>query len=96
MYVNILHVPADLHRNEMYVSECGYDDNGRLMTWLPYRNNSDSSALVHDISQETLLGDQVNKYYLYWYSGPQVCFYTVNCEIFPKQIQDSIATFPHQ
>ena len=56
----------------MYVEECGYYDIGRLLTWLPYKRNNDSSALVHDISQKTLLGEQVNKYYVHWYSGPQV------------------------
>ena len=59
----------------MYVKQCGYFDNGRLMTWLPYQRNQDSSALVHDISQEKLLGDQVDKYYAVWYSGPQVSSY---------------------
>ena len=55
----------------MYVEECGYYDNGRLLTWLPYKRNKDSSALVHDISQKTLLGEQLDKYYRYWYRGPQ-------------------------
>ena len=56
----------------MYVEECGYYDGGRLLTWLPYKRNQDSSALVHDISKKTLLGEQGDKYYGYWYSGPQV------------------------
>ena len=63
---------AGLQRNKMYVEECGYCDNGRLLTWLPYKRNNDSSDLVHDLSQQTLLGEQVDKYYVYWYSGPQV------------------------
>ena len=58
--------------NKMYVEECGYYDGGRLLTWLPYKLNQDSSALVHDISQEKLLGDQVDKYYAKWYRGTQV------------------------
>ena len=49
-----------------------YFDNGRLMTWLPYRRNGDSSALVHYTTGERLLGGQEDKYYAYWYSGPQV------------------------
>ena len=57
--------------NKMYVEECGYYDNGRLKTWLPYKKNEDSSALVHDISQEKLLGDQDEKYYLTFYKGPK-------------------------
>ena len=56
----------------MYVEECGYNDNGRLKTWLPYKKNQDSSALVHDISQDKLFGDQVEKYYTNFYRGPQV------------------------
>ena len=56
----------------MYIEQCAFYDNGRLKTWLPYQRNQDSSALVHDISQETLLGDQVDKYYVNWYKGPQV------------------------
>ena len=66
----------------MYVEKCGYYDNGRLKTWLPYKKNQDSSALVHDITQEKLLGDQVDKYYTYWYRGPQVSFSAATyCEI---------------
>ena len=56
----------------MYVERCGYSDNGRLYTWLPYRKNQDSSGLVHDISQDKLLGDQVDKYYVKWYGGPKL------------------------
>ena len=56
----------------MYVEECGYYDNGRLKTWLPYKRNNDSSALVHEISLDKLLLDQVDKYYITWYSGPKV------------------------
>ena len=56
----------------MYVTQCGYYDNGRLKTWLPYRRNQNSSALVHDISQDKLLGEQIDKYYTKWYLGPQV------------------------
>ena len=62
---------AGLQRSKKYVEECGYYDNGRLHTWLPYKRNQNSSALVHEISQDELLGDQMNKYYAYWYSGPQ-------------------------
>ena len=62
----------------MYVKECGYYDNGRVITWLPYKTNQNFSALVHDISQEELLGDQVEKYYTYWYEGPKVSFLASN------------------
>ena len=66
----------------MYGEQCGYFDNGRLHTWLPYQRNQDSSALVHDISQAKLLGDQADKYYTYWYLGPQVVIlviFTFSC-----------------
>ena len=56
----------------MYVEQCGYYDNGRLYTWLPYKRNADSSSLIHEISGDKLLGDQVDKYYTYFYRGPQV------------------------
>ena len=62
---------AGLQRNKMYLKECGYSDNGRIRTWLPYKINNDSSALVHDITGEKLLGDQEDKYYAEWYNGPQ-------------------------
>ena len=32
-----------LHRNKMYVERCGYYDNGRLRTWLPYRKKHNLS-----------------------------------------------------
>ena len=56
----------------MYVEHCGFYDNGRLKTWLPYQKKQESYALIHDISQETLLGEQLDKYYTFWYGGPQV------------------------
>ena len=74
-------IPTGLQINKIYVEKCGYYDTGRVLTWLPYQRNQDSSALVHDISRETLLGDQVDKYYAYWYKGPQVILdlFTLNC-----------------
>ena len=66
----LIYTLTGLQRNKKYVEECGYYDNGRLLTWLPYKLNQDSSAFVHDSSQERLLGDQVDKYYTDWYSGP--------------------------
>ena len=55
----------------MYREECGYEDNGRVRTWLPYRSNK-SSVLLHDLTQEELLGDQADKYYVTWYTAPEV------------------------
>ena len=86
MYFYFIHVlMAGLQRNKMYVEECGYYDNDRLLTWLPYKRNKDSSALVHDLSQQTLLGDQVDKYYTYWYSGPQVSQLSFISQKVPEQ-----------
>ena len=61
-----------LERNKMYVDRCGFYDNGRIRTWLPYRKNEDKSALVHEISLEELMGEEEDKLYVEWYSGPQV------------------------
>ena len=58
--------------NQKFIKTCGYYDNGRLKTWIPYRRNKDSTALVHDITQLELLANQSDKYYRFWYKGPQV------------------------
>ena len=76
MYSSVVRSSAScregLYKNHHYVEWSTYFDNGRLMTWLPYRRNGDSSALVHYTTGERLLGGQEDKYYAYWYSGPQV------------------------
>ena len=54
----------------MYRESCGYEDNGRVQTWLPYRSDQYSAALLHDLSQEELLGEQADKYYVSWYTAP--------------------------
>ena len=56
----------------MYIERCGFYDNGRIKTWLPYRQNDDKSALVHEISLDALMGEEEDKLYVEWYSGPQV------------------------
>ena len=56
----------------MYLDRCGFYDNGRIRTWLPYTQNSDKSALVHEISLDVLMGEEEDKLYVEWYSGPQV------------------------
>ena len=57
--------------NQRYIDECGYFDNGRLRTWLPYTRNEDRTALVHDITGKPLLMESEDKFYGSWYSGPQ-------------------------
>ena len=59
-----------LYASRLYVESCGAFDNGRLKTWLPYRHTNDSSALVHEITSQPLLGDVSKKYYVPWYNGP--------------------------
>ena len=61
-----------LERNKMYTDQCGYYDNGRIRTWLPYKPNDDQTALVHEITGAVLLGEEEDKLYVDWYSGPQV------------------------
>ena len=57
----------------MYKERCGHNDNGRVKTWLPYRSNrSSTDLLLHDVTQEELLGDQADKYYVSWYQAPEV------------------------
>ena len=65
-------VMSGLQRNKMYLDRCGFYDNGRIKTWLPYRPNDAKSALVHEISGEDLLGEEEDNLYVQWYSGPQV------------------------
>ena len=61
---------SDLYASEKYVETCGFHDNGRLLTWLPYKHNEDSSDLIHEISYKALLWKESSKFYLSWYSGP--------------------------
>ena len=61
-------------RNKIYIERCGYEDNGRVKTWLPYQTyqRNGSSVLLHDLTREELLGGQADKYYVSWYLTPQV------------------------
>ena len=66
----------NLYATEKYVETCGFNDNGRLLTWLPYKHNEDSSDLIHEVSNKPLLWkddrEVSDKFYLSWYSGPKV------------------------
>ena len=55
----------------MFVERCGYYDNGRLRTWLPYKRSNDSSVLLHDVSKVPLLAEQEEKYFRTFYTGPR-------------------------
>ena len=57
-----------LFESSLYVEKCGEYDNGRLRTWLPYKHNRDSTALVHDITDTALLPNE--NYFAPWYGGP--------------------------
>ena len=59
----------ELYANKKYHDICGYYDNGRILTWLPYKQNNDK--LIHDITRKTLMLDSKNKFYLDWYGGPK-------------------------
>ena len=39
-----------LLNNTQYVYECGFYDNGRIKTWIPYRSTADHTHLVHDLT----------------------------------------------
>ena len=50
-----------LLENDKFVSVCGFWDNSRLKTWLPYKHNSDRSLLVHQGTGLSLLPEQTDK-----------------------------------
>ena len=56
-----------LHSNQKYVDQCGFYDNGRLKTWLPYK--SKSGQLAHEITGQPLLPNNENKFLVDWFSG---------------------------
>ena len=56
-----------LQADKKYVDNCGFYDNGRIKTWLPYRQNNDGSKMIHDITRKSLMLDGKNKFYLAWY-----------------------------
>ena len=74
IFIILTMLSEGLLRNKIYIERCGYGDNGRVKTWLPYSSNQ-SSVLLHDQTQEQLLGDQADKYYVVWYDvKPEVRF----------------------
>ena len=46
-----------LNANKKYLEECGYFDNGRITTWLPYKVKD--RKLIHEITDAQLLNTQV-------------------------------------
>ena len=58
---------ASLLNNQKYVETCGYYDNGRLKTWLPYISNNEGTALIH----ENLNNELKQTYFAEWFDGPQ-------------------------
>ena len=60
-----------LVENKKFLYKCGFYDNGRLKTWLPYKHNLERSALVHQQTGVALLAGQEDKYYAEWYAGPE-------------------------
>ena len=60
----------ELKANQKYLDSCGFYDNGRIKTWLPYKQSNDSSKLVHEITRKTLMFESKDKFYVDWYRGP--------------------------
>ena len=57
------------------MDRCGFYDNGRIKTWLPYRRNEEGTGLVHEVTQKKLMGEGEEKedlLYAEWYGGPKV------------------------
>ena len=61
----------DLLKNKRFISMCGFSDNGRLMTWIPYKIDLAKNEFVHDRTKKPLLPHQMDKYYVPWYQGPK-------------------------
>ena len=57
-----------LQANPWYHSACGYIDNGRIKTWLPYVINSTGTGLQHSVTGNNLFAPS---YYAPWYGGPK-------------------------
>ena len=60
-----------LQANQRYMDQCGFYDNGRIKTWLPYHHNIDRSKLIHVATGKPLMLENENKFYVDWYAGPQ-------------------------
>ena len=58
-----------LFANKRYLDKCWIADNGRILTWLPYKVKD--KKLLHEITATQLLNSQIDKYYVEWYWGPQ-------------------------
>ena len=58
-----------LFLNKKYLDECWINDNGRILTWLPYKVKN--KKLIHERTITQLLNSQIDKYYVEWYSGPK-------------------------
>ena len=61
----------ELYANKKYIDNCGFYDNGRIKTWLPYTRNNEASKLIHDVTRKSLMLDNEDKFYLDWYEGPK-------------------------
>ena len=67
---------AGLYANKKYVDQCGFYDNGRIKTWLPYERNEEKTELINTNTGKPLLAE---KFYASWYDGPQNYNYTDQC-----------------
>ena len=64
-----------LYSNSWYVERCGFYDNGRIKTWLPYKQNQAGTALIHEVTGKVLFAS----YYVDWYDGPEGVFNENQC-----------------
>ena len=68
-----------LYANQKYLDQCGFYDNGRLKTWLPYHQSSDETILVHELTKEPLMSNSDEKFYAAWYGGPKSNVINTKC-----------------
>ena len=69
----------ELYANKKYIDNCGFYDNGRIKTWLPYTRNNEASKLIHDVTRKSLMLDNEDKFYLDWYEGPKKSAHKDHC-----------------
>ena len=60
-----------LHSTQKFIDQCGFYDNGRIKTWVPYKSQYGSKYLVNvNTMKNLLLGDPERQVYADWYGGP--------------------------
>ena len=62
------HLLKTTRSSKRFQKACGFADNGRLSTWIPYTVNS-SYHIVHDTTGEVF--DLGEEYFAFWWKGPE-------------------------